>query len=32
LKYEKVITALGLKDRTFVEEPLGAKWPTRGGG
>ena len=22
----------GLKDRTFVEEPLGAKWPTRGGG
>ncbi len=29
--YETVITKLGLKDRSFVEEPLGAKWPTRGG-
>lgn len=29
--YLDVITRLGLKDRSFVEEPLGAKWPTRGG-
>jgi small subunit ribosomal protein S15 len=28
--YETVITTLGLKDRSFVEEALGAKWPTRG--